>query len=86
LIRTFIERRIQPLAARVHCMWDYTDHKDSTRFSSDELKEAEIKDGVRTVTSLTKRTTMPKNFGTEAFSKSHPRTEVCICYFLIKSL
>jgi hypothetical protein len=78
LIRTFIERRIQPLAARAHCMWDYTDHQDSTRFTSDERKEAEIDDGVRAVTSLTKKTAVPKNFGTEAFSKSHPRTKVCI--------
>jgi hypothetical protein len=70
LIRTSIERRIQPLAARAHCMWDYTDHRDSTRFTSDELKEAEINDGVRAVTSLMKKTAMPKNFGTEAFSKS----------------
>jgi hypothetical protein len=23
LIRTFIERRVQPLATRAHCMWDY---------------------------------------------------------------
>jgi hypothetical protein len=30
LIRTFIERRIQPLAARAHCMWDYTDCRDPT--------------------------------------------------------
>jgi hypothetical protein len=30
LIRTFIERRIQPLATRAHCMWDFTDHRDST--------------------------------------------------------
>jgi hypothetical protein len=28
LICTFVERRIQPLAARAHCMWDYTDHRD----------------------------------------------------------
>jgi hypothetical protein len=27
LIRTFIERRIQPLAARSHFMWDYTDRQ-----------------------------------------------------------
>jgi hypothetical protein len=40
LIRTFIERRVQPLAARAHCMWDYTDRRDPTRISSDELKEA----------------------------------------------
>jgi hypothetical protein len=86
LIRTFIERRIQPLAARAHYMWDYTDRRDSTRFTSDELKEAEIDDGVHAVTSLTKRTVVPKNFGTEAFSKSHPRTEVCMCCSLIESL
>jgi hypothetical protein len=30
LIRTFIQRRIQPLAARAHCMWDYTGHRDLT--------------------------------------------------------
>jgi hypothetical protein len=76
LIRTFVERRIQPLATRAHCMWDYTDRRDPTRFSSDELKEAEIDDGVRVITSLKKRSIVPKIFGTEAFSKSHPRTEV----------
>jgi hypothetical protein len=76
LIRTFIEHRIQPLATRAHCMWDYTDRRDPTRFSSDELKEAKIDDGVRVVTSLKKKSIVPKIFGTEAFSKSHPRTEV----------
>jgi hypothetical protein len=86
LIRTFIERRIQPLAAQAHCMWDYTDSQDSTRFTSDELKEAEINDGVRAVTSLTKKMAMLKSFGTEAFSKSHPRTEVCVYCSLIKFL
>jgi hypothetical protein len=64
LIRTFIERQVQPLAARVHCMWDYTDPWDSTRFTSDQLKENEINDGVRAVTSLTKKTAVAKNFGT----------------------
>jgi hypothetical protein len=77
LIRTFIKCQIQPLAARSHCMWDYTGHRDSTRYSSDELKEAEIDDSVRAVTSLTKKSPVPKIFSMEAFSKSHPRTEVC---------
>jgi hypothetical protein len=45
LIRTFIKRRVQPLAARAHCMWDYTGRWDSTRFTSDKLKEAKIDDG-----------------------------------------
>jgi hypothetical protein len=57
-------------------MWEYTDRRDSTRFTTDELKEAKINDGVRAVTSLTKKMVLPKKFGTEAFSKSHPRTEV----------
>jgi hypothetical protein len=77
LICTFVERRIQPLAAQAHCMWDYTSRRDSTQFSSDELREAEIDDEVCAVTSLKKKSTMPKNFGTNAFSKSHPRTKVC---------
>jgi hypothetical protein len=80
LIHTFIEHWIQPLTARAHCMWDYTEHRDSTRFSSNELREAEIDDGVHVITSLMKKMTVPKNFGTEAFSKSHPRTEVCVFY------
>jgi hypothetical protein len=67
-------------------MWDYTDRRDSTRLTSDELKEAEIDDGVRTVTSLTKKTAVPKNLGTEAFSKSHPRTEVCVSFYPIEFL
>jgi hypothetical protein len=63
-------------------MWDYTGHRDPTQFSSDDLREAEIDDGVRAITSLKKKLTMPKIFGTEAFSKSHPRTEVCIMCLL----
>jgi hypothetical protein len=39
------------------------------RISSDKLKEAEIDDGVRAVTSLKKKSIVPKVFGTEAFSK-----------------
>jgi hypothetical protein len=75
LIRTFIERQIQPLSARTHCMWDYTDRQDSTRISPDELKESEIDDGVHAVTKL-KKSIVPKVFGIAAFSKLNPRTEV----------
>jgi hypothetical protein len=74
-MRTFIEHRIQPLSARAHYMWDYTDRQDSTRISPDELKEAEIDDSIRAVTKL-KKSFVPKVFGTTAFSKLNPRTEV----------
>jgi hypothetical protein len=76
LIRTFIERRIQPLAARAHCMWDYSDRRDSTRISQDELREVEIDECVRTVTNIKKKSPVPKIFGAVAFSKAFPRTEV----------
>jgi hypothetical protein len=76
LIRTFIERRIQLLAARAHCMWDYSDRRDSTRISQDELHEAEIDECVRAVTNIKKKAAMPKVFGAVAFSKAFPCTEV----------
>jgi hypothetical protein len=76
LIRTFIERRIQPLAARAHCMWDYSDRRNSTRITPDELHEAEIDDCVHAVTKIKKKSTVPKTFGVVAFSKAFPRTEV----------
>jgi hypothetical protein len=77
LIRTFIERRVQPLAAWVHPMWEYTDCQDPTRISSDELREAEIDDSVHAITNIKKKAFMPKIFGAVAFSKTFPRTEVC---------
>jgi hypothetical protein len=86
LICTFIERRVQPVAARAHYMWDYTDRRDPTQISSDELKEAEIDDGVRAVTSLKKKSIVPKVFGAVAFSKSHPHTEVLLLCLLIECL
>jgi hypothetical protein len=67
-------------------MWEYTDRQDSTRFTSDELKEVEVDDGVCVVTSLTKKMAVPKKFGREAFSKSHPRTEVRTSCSLIELL
>jgi hypothetical protein len=76
IICTFIERRVQPLAARAHCMWEYTDRRDLTRMTSDELKEIEIDDGVRAVTKIRKKAVMQKLFSTVAFSKSFPRIEV----------
>jgi hypothetical protein len=57
-------------------MWDYTDRRDPTRISSDELREAEINDSVRTVTNIKKKAFMLKIFGVVAFSKTFPRTKV----------
>jgi hypothetical protein len=83
LIRTFIEHRIQPLPARAHCMWDYTDRQDSMRISPDELKEFEIDDGVRAVTKLKKKSIVPKVFDIAAFNKLNPHTEVRLIFVLV---
>jgi hypothetical protein len=56
-------------------MWDYSDRRDLTRISSDELGEAEINECVRAITNIKKKSPVPKAFGTVAFSKAFPRTE-----------
>jgi hypothetical protein len=53
-------------------MWDYSDRRDSTRITPDELHEAEIDDCVRAVTKIKKKSTVPKIFGVVAFSKAFP--------------
>jgi hypothetical protein len=57
-------------------MWDYSDRRDSTRITPDELHEAEIDDCVRAITNIKKKSTVPKTFGAVAFRKAFPRTEV----------
>jgi hypothetical protein len=63
-------------------MWDYTDRRDPTWISSDELKEVETDDGVHAVTSLKKKSIVPKVFGAVAFSKSHPHSKVLLLCLL----
>jgi hypothetical protein len=63
LIRTFKEHRVQPLAARAHCMWDYSGRKDPTQLSSDEMKDIDMDDGVRTISVLTKKPMCQRNLG-----------------------
>jgi hypothetical protein len=57
-------------------MWDYSDRRDSTKISQDELHEAKIDECVRAITNIKKKSTVPKTFGMVAFSKAFPRTEV----------
>jgi hypothetical protein len=57
-------------------MWDYSDHRDLTQISQDELHEAEINECVRAITNIKKKSTVPKAFGAVAFSKAFPRTEI----------
>jgi hypothetical protein len=58
-------------------MWDYSDRRDSTQISQDELHEAEIDECMCAITNIKKKSAVPKAFGVVAFSKAFPRTEVC---------
>ena len=53
IIRTFIRRRVQPLQARVHAMWQYTGASDPTRTHNEELSTNELQKSVRALTTLT---------------------------------
>jgi hypothetical protein len=57
-------------------MWDYSDRRDSTHISQDELHEAEIDECMRTITNIKKKSPVLKIFGAVAFSKAFPRTKV----------
>jgi hypothetical protein len=57
-------------------MWDYSDRRDSTRITPDELHEAEIDDYVRFVTNIKNKSAVLKTFGVVAFNKAFPCTEV----------
>jgi hypothetical protein len=57
-------------------MWDYSDRRDSTQISQDELHKAEIDECVRAITNINKKSAVPKAFGTVAFSKAFTRTKV----------
>jgi hypothetical protein len=57
-------------------MWDYSDRRDSTWISPDELHKAEIDDCVHAVTNIKRKAFVPKIFGATAFSKAFPCTEV----------
>jgi hypothetical protein len=76
LIWPFIKRRVQPLSARTHCMWDYSGRNDSTRVSDDELKAAEINERIRPVTSLLRKDEAPRHLSVEPFGKKCPSTTV----------
>jgi hypothetical protein len=60
-------------------MWEYTNRRDPTRLSSDELREAEIDDSVSAVSNIKKKVFVAKIFGAVAFSKTFPAPRYTLC-------
>ena len=57
-------------------MWEYSGRRDSTRISSDELKDEEVDNRVRQFTNLHKKDAVPKDFLRSPLDRDTARTEV----------
>ena len=47
IIRTFLERRVQPLQARAHPMFLYSGRRDPTRVSAEKMSEGDLDRALR---------------------------------------
>ena len=47
LISIFMRRRVQPLQARDHAMWDYSGPEDTTRFGRESYSSTELDTAVK---------------------------------------
>jgi hypothetical protein len=76
LMAFFLQRRIQPLQARVSKLWSYSSSEDPSKVSKEDLEKKGLDKRVRALTTLTKENEIPAltaNF----FDSTHPLFEVC---------
>jgi hypothetical protein len=76
LMTFFLQRRIQPLQARVSKLWSYSRSKDPSRVSKQDLEEKGLDKRVRSLTTLTKEKEIPA-LTADFFDSTHPLPEVC---------
>jgi hypothetical protein len=72
LMAFFLQRRIQPLHARVSKLWLYSGSEDPSRVSKEDLEKKGLDKRVRSLTTLTK-----ENETADFFDSTHPLPEVC---------
>ena len=70
IIRTFLERRVQPLQARVHPMFLYSGRRDPTRVSSEKISEVELDKALRALLKFKADEEIPGKSLTPPFSSS----------------
>jgi hypothetical protein len=71
----FLQRRIQPLQARVSKLWTYSGSNDPSRVSSQDPKKKDLDKRVRSLTTLTAKIEVPACLAT-AFDSTHPLPQV----------
>ena len=80
LIATFVKRRVWPLRARAHPMWEYEGACDITRMNAEELSRSELLTHVRHITNLTIGDTCNVDCPVAPYGLENPLLEVCMCY------
>jgi hypothetical protein len=76
LMAFFLQRRIQPLHARVSKLWSYSGLEDPSRVSKEDLEKKGLDKRVRALTTLTKENEIPA-LTANLFDSTHPLPEVC---------
>jgi len=83
LIATFVKRRVWPIRARAHPMWEYEGASDSTRMSPEELSRNELLSHVRSITNLTQDKPCNVDCPVAAYGLENPLLEVrMLCIML----
>jgi hypothetical protein len=72
----FLQRRIQPLQARVSKLWTYSGLDDPSRVSKKDPEKKDLDKRVRSLTTLTKENEIPV-LTTDFFDSAHPLPKVC---------
>jgi hypothetical protein len=75
LMAVFLQRRIQPLQARVSKLWSYSGAEDPSRVSKEDLEKKSLDKRVRSLTTLTKEKEIPA-LTADFFDSTHPLPKV----------
>jgi hypothetical protein len=92
LMAFFLQRRIQPLQARVSKLWTYSGLDDPSSVSKHDPEKKDLDKRVRSLTTLTKENEIPA-LTADFFDTVHPLPKVCtlqleiidfcVCVFIV---
>jgi Putative gypsy type transposon len=78
LIAMFVKRRVWPIRARAHAMWEYEGAGDATRMSPEELSRSEVVAHVRSITNLKADDPCQIDTSVDPYGLENPLPEVCM--------
>ena len=85
LMATFLKRRVWPIRARAHPMWQYEGVLDSSRMSQEELSKNELVTHVRSITSLKASDPCNVDCPVTPYGVDNPLPEVSTAYVFLSS-